>query len=336
MSSNSSKTARTVIFRETGGPQVLKVEKVEIPAPGPQEVRIRVKAIGINRADVMYRNGLYIEQPVFPAGIGYEAAGIIESVGAEIVGWKEGDVVNVMPVFSLNQYATYGELILVPAYTLQKYPESLSYEEAASLWTSYISMYGILVKAAEINSGDSVLINAASSSAGLAAIQLVNFLGGISIAITSSASKQEALLQAGAQHVLVAATQDLVAEVNRITSGKGANIVLDPVGGPLFEKLIAATAERAKVFVYGALSPEPALLPIFDVLSKLPVIKGYSAVDILSDPGALQAGIRLIIDGISQGKLKPLVARSFPLAQVVEAHIALEANRHIGKIVLSV
>jgi NADPH:quinone reductase-like Zn-dependent oxidoreductase len=336
MSSNLSKTARTVIFRETGGPQVLKVENVEIPAPGPQEVRIRVKAIGINRADVMYRNGLYMEQPVFPAGIGYEAAGIIESVGAEVVDWKEGDVVNVMPAFSLNQYSTYGELILVPAYTLQKYPGSLSYEEAASLWTSYISMYGILVKDAEIKNGDSVLITAASSSAGLAAIQLVNFLGGISIAITSSASKRDIIVQAGAQHVIVSAAQDLVTEVNRITSGKGANIVLDPVGGPMFEKLIAATAERAKVFVYGAMSNEPTLLPMFDVLSKLPVIKGYSAVEIMSDPAALQAGIRLIIDGVNQGKLKPLVARSFPITQVVEAHMAIEANQHIGKIVLSI
>jgi len=99
MVSKLSKTARTVIFRETGGPKVLKVENIEINAPGPQEVRVRVKAIGINRADIMYRTGSYIEHPVFPAGIGYEAAGIIESVGVEVADWKEGDVVNIMPPF---------------------------------------------------------------------------------------------------------------------------------------------------------------------------------------------------------------------------------------------
>lgn len=335
MINNLSKTARTVIFRETGGPQVLKVENVEIPAPGPQEVRIQVKAIGVNRADTMYRKGLYMEQPVFPAGIGYEAAGIIESVGAEVTGWKDGDVVNIMPAFSLNQYTTYGELILVPAYTLQKYPESLSYEEAASLWTSFITLYGILVEAAKMKTGDSVLITAASSSAGLAAIQLVNFLGGTSIAVTSTAAKQDALFQAGAQYVIVPSEQDLVAEVYRITAGKGANIILDPVGGSLFEKLIAASAERAQVFLYGVLSHEPTLLPMLDILTKLPVIKGYTALDVMSNFEALQAGIRLIIDGVSQGKLKPLVARSFPITEVVEAHMAMEANQHIGKIVLS-
>jgi NADPH:quinone reductase-like Zn-dependent oxidoreductase len=315
---------------------VLQVEKVEIQAPGAQEVRIQVKAIGVNRADTMYRRGLYIEHPVFPAGLGYEAAGIVESVGAEVTAWKPGDVVNVMPAFSLNQYATYGELIVVPAYTVQQYPASLSFEEAASLWTSFISMYGILVAAAGMKAGDAVLITAASSSAGLAAIQLVNFLGGTSIAVTSSSAKREGLFQAGAQYVIVSSEQDLVAEVQQITTGKGANIVLDPVGGPLFEKIIAATAERGQVFVYGAMSYEPTLLPMFDVLTRLPVIKGYTALDVMSDPAALQAGISLILEGVRQGRLKPLVARTFPMAAVAEAHRAMEAGEQIGKIVLSV
>jgi NADPH:quinone reductase-like Zn-dependent oxidoreductase len=336
MTSKVSKMARKVIFRETGGPEVLKVENVEIPAPGPQEVRIQVKAIGINRADSMYRQGNYIEQPVFPAGIGYEAAGIVESVGSEVAGWKQGDIANVMPGFSLHNYSTYGELVLVPAYTLQRYPSSLSYEEAASLWTSFISMYGILVDAGNMKKDDVVLINAASSSAGLAAIQLVNYLGGISIAVTSSASKREAILKSGAQHVIVSSEQDLTVEVSKITSGKGANFVLDPVGGPLFEKLVSAIAERGQVFLYGALSHQPTLLPAFIVLSKLPVIKGYNAMDVMGNPEALKAGIKLITDGINQGKLKPLVALSYPITEVVKAHEAIEANNHTGKIVLSV
>src|SRR5882757_6016288 len=120
--SNLSKTARTVLFTAVGGPEVLKVEKVEIPAPGAQEVRIQVKAIGLNRADVMYREGNYVEQPVFPAKLGYEAAGIIEAIGDDVTGFAIGDVVSIVPAFSLNSYATYGELIIVPAYTLQKHP----------------------------------------------------------------------------------------------------------------------------------------------------------------------------------------------------------------------
>jgi len=197
-------------------------------------------------------------------------------------------------------------------------------------------MYGILVRAAKMKNRRFGSDHCCIKQRRTGCDPVGQFLGGVSIAITSSASKREALMQAGAQHVIVPAAQDLVAEVHRITSGKGADIVLDPVGGPSFQKLIAATAERAQVFVYGAMSQEPTLLPMFDVLSKLPVIKGYSAIDIMSDPVALQAGIRLITDGVNQGKLKPLVAKSFPVTQVAEAHMAMEANQHIGKIVLSV
>src|SRR5882757_2422190 len=199
--SNLSKTAKTVVFSALGGPEVLKIEKLEIPAPGAQEVRIQVKAIGINRADSMYREGFYPEKPVFPrAKLGYEAAGIIEAIGDGVTGFAIGDVVSIVPAFSLNAYATYGELIVMPAYTLQKHPSNLSFEEAASIWTSFISMYGLLVDAAKIKAGQTVIITAASSSAGLAAIQFTNLMGGISIGVSSSAGKREALLNAGAKH----------------------------------------------------------------------------------------------------------------------------------------
>lgn len=127
--SDLSKISKTVVFHETGKPEVLKIEQLEVPAPGPQEVRIQVKSIGINRADAMYRQGMYIENPVFPAKLGYEAAGIIEAVGSEVTNLSVGDVVNVIPGFSLHNYSSYGEYILMPSYAVHKYPDNLSYDD---------------------------------------------------------------------------------------------------------------------------------------------------------------------------------------------------------------
>jgi NADPH:quinone reductase-like Zn-dependent oxidoreductase len=336
MSTQSSKTAKVVRFTETGGPEVLKIENLEIPGPAAQEVRIQVKAIGLNRADTMFRSGFYIETPKFPSILGYEAAGTIESLGTDVQGFSIGDKVNVIGAFSLKDYGTYGELINVPAYTLQRIPANLSYKQAASTWTNYLTAYGLLIEAAKIKAGQHVLITAASSSAGLAAIQVVNMVGATSIAVTTTVVKKEALLKAGAKHVIVTAEQDIVEEVQKITEGKGADVILDPVGGPLFAKLISAVAERGQVFIYGAMSQEPTPFPIFDILMKCPIIKGYTAFEVIGNPPVLQSAIEFINGGIASGKLVPIISRTFTLDEVVEAHQFMEGNQHTGKIVLTV
>ncbi|GGA83449.1 zinc-dependent alcohol dehydrogenase family protein [Puia dinghuensis] len=333
---NQETAARIVRFSKTGGPEVLQIELVEIQAPGPQEVSIRVKAIGLNRADTMYRMGVYMEQPVFPAKLGYEAAGVVEAVGTEVKGIQVGDKVSVLPAFSLLQYATYGELIVVPAYTIQKHPAVLSFEEAAAVWTSFLSVYGMLIEAAKLRAGEYVVITAASSSAGLAAIQLTNYAGGIPIAVTSSAGKREALLKAGAAHVILAGELSLTQEILKITAGKGADVALDPVGGPQFAPLVRAIREKGRIFVYGALNMTAAEFPTLDVLLKTPTISGYNAMDVLGNPPVLSAAIQYIIGGIAEGKLKPIVGRTFPFEQIVEATKYLESNQQMGKIVVTV
>jgi NADPH:quinone reductase-like Zn-dependent oxidoreductase len=334
--SNHSKKARIVRFTQTGGPEVLTIETVEIPSPGPQEVRIQVKAIGLNRADTMYRRGFYDELPIFPAGLGYEAAGIVEAVGEAVKDVVEGDVVSVLPAFSLHQYATYGELIVVPAYTLQKHPSILSFEEAASVWTSFLTMYGMVADTAGLQPGQSVVITAASSSAGLAAIQVVNYLGGVSIAVTTTAKKRDALLRAGATHVIAVDEQDIAAQVLKLTDNKGADVILDPVAGPMLPRLVKAIAFKGKIFIYGALSQEPVQFPTLEVMQKMPVIYGYNAMDVLANPVKLQAAIRFITDGVTRGRLKPIVGKTFPFDKIVEATQFLEANTHTGKIVVTV
>jgi NADPH:quinone reductase-like Zn-dependent oxidoreductase len=336
MNNYSSKTARTVRFTETGGPEVLKIENLEIRAPNPQEVRIQVKAIGLNRADTMYRSGFYIENPVFPSKLGYEAAGVIEALGAAVQGFDIGDKVNIIAAFSLNEYGTYGELINIPAYTLQKMPADLSFDQAASIWTNYLTAYGLLIEDAKIKSGQYVLITAASSSAGLAAIQVANMVDGITIAVTTTTAKKEALLKAGAKHVIVTSEQDIAGEVQAITGGKGADIILDPVGGRLFSQLVASVAIRGQIFIYGALSLEPTPFPVFDVLMKCPVIKGFTASEVTGNPGVLQSAIEFVNAGLASAKLTPIISKVFTLDQVVEAHRFMEANQHTGKIVMTV
>ena len=332
---NISKLAKVVRFNEVGGPEVLTLEQIEIAAPAPAEVRLQVKAIGVNRIDAVFRMGFF-EPPVFPSKIGFEAAGVVESVGSEVKDLKAGDLVSVVPGFSNRDYGAYGELILVPAYAVQKYPENLSFEEAASLWTSFLAVYGMLVDRANLQAGQSVVINAASSGAGLAAIQMTNLLGGVSIALTTSEAKKAALLEAGAQHVIVTGAEDFSEQVLALTGGKGANVILDAVGGSQFAKLVGAAAEKAKVMAYGVLSNDPGTYPAAGVVFKMITVEGYNMADLLMDPVKAQAGIEFVKDGVRSGKLKPRVGKSFRLEDAVESHCYLDSNQHFGKVVLSV
>ncbi|MDB5283026.1 MAG: Alcohol dehydrogenase zinc-binding domain protein [Bacteroidota bacterium] len=334
--STQTKQVKGIRFHQAGGPEVLKLEQVNIPAPGPQEVRLEVKAIGVNRVDSMFRSGHYSYQPIFPSMLGFEAAGIIEAVGEEVKGLVPGEVVSVLPAFSNHQYGTYGELVLLPAYAIQKHPSNLSFEQAAALWTSYIAAYGMLVDSADLQPGQVVLFNAASSNMGLAIVQTVNLLGGVSIALTSSASKKQTLLDAGAQHVIVTGEQDIAQEVLTITGGKGVDLILDVVGGKHFEHLVAGAAERAQIIVYGALSFEPAVWPAIPVLFKMLSIRGYNMGDLLMDYAKQQAAIAFVKTGVESGKLQPVVGPKFQLSDVADAHRSLEANQHTGKIVLTV
>ena len=328
--------ALIVRFHQTGGPEVLKIEKVDVPPPGPGEVRIAVKALGLNRAETMFRSGHYLEQPRLPARLGYEAAGTVEALGEGVQGLKVGDAVSTIPAFSQNQYGVYGDTAIVPAFAVTKHPASLSWAEAAAVWMQYATAYGALIDIAGLKAGDTLLIPAASSSVGIAAIQIARMIGATPVALTRGSSKRKALLDAGAAHVIATEEQDLVAEAKKLTGGKGARIVFDPVGGPTVAKLTVAMAERGILFLYGALSTEPTPLPLMDVVGKSLTIRGYVLFEITGDPRRLERARKFIVDGLSAGKLKPVVAKTFPLEQIVEAHRYMESNQQVGKIVVTV
>src|SRR6202007_2388631 len=150
--------SRTIKFAKAGGPEVLEFIEAQVPAPCAHEVRIKVKAIGINRAESMWRNDKYIEPVRFPAGLGYEAAGIVDAVGKDVTDFALGDIVSTLPAFSLNKYVMYGEVVLAPDHAVVKHPESLSFIEAASVWMMFITAYGALVFDAQVKAGDFVII----------------------------------------------------------------------------------------------------------------------------------------------------------------------------------
>ncbi len=328
--------ARVVRFHETGGPEVLRLEDIEVPAPGKGDVQIKIHALGLNRAESMFRSGQYLEEPKLPARLGYEAAGTIAAIGPGVQGFKIGDAVSVIPSFSLNAYGLYGELANAPARAVTHHPASLSWTEAAAVWMQYVTAYGALIDIADLKPGDAVVIPAASSSVGLAAIQIANKVGATPIALTRGGSKRKSLVDAGATHVIATDEQDLVKEIRAITGGKGAKIVFDPVGGPTITKLAQATATLGTIFIYGALSTEPTPLPLFVVLGKWLTIRGYVMMEITSDPKRLERAKQFINSGLADGSLKPLIAKTFPLEKIVEAHRYLESNQQIGKVVVTI
>ena len=328
--------SKIVRFHQTGPADVLKLEDVPLSEPAKGEVRLKVEAIGLNRAEVMFRQGQYLEAPVFPSRLGYEAAGVVDAVGPGVEGIQIGDRVSTIPSFSIGKYGVYGESATVPAYAVAAYPASLSAAEGAAIWMQYMTAYGALVEYGQLKKEDFVLITAASSSVGLAAIQIVKSVGAMAVATTRGDSKKKFLLEAGADHVIVSDNEDVADKTKQITGGKGATIIFDPVAGPLLQNLCSAAAQQAVIFEYGALSPDPTPFPLFEALAKGLTIRGYTLFEIVADADKMARGKNFIHQGLASKALKPIIAKTFALEQIVEAHRYMESNRQMGKIVVTV
>ncbi|GJL61202.1 MAG: NADPH:quinone reductase [Nitrospirales bacterium] len=327
---------KVVRFYETGEPDVLKIEDLPLTEPGKGEVRLKVEALGLNRAEVMFRKGQYLETPAFPSRIGYEASGTVDAVGPDTNGIRVGDRVSTIPSFSVGQYGVYGESAVVPAFAVARYPDNLSPIEGAAIWMQYMTAYGALIEYGNLNKHDTVLITAASSSVGLAAIQIVKAMGATAIAVTRGSDKKGFLLEAGADHVIMTDEEDLVTQVDTLTSGKGCRLVFDPIAGPILEKLAEATSHEGIIFEYGALSSDPTPFPLLSALSKGLTVRGYTLFEIVSNPERFARGKQHIYQGLESGKLKPIIDRTFPLEEIVEAHRYMESNQQKGKIVVTV
>lgn len=327
--------SQIVRMHQTGGPEVLRFEDIEVGDPGAGELRIRIEAIGLNRSEAMFRSGAYLVPPRLPTLLGYEAAGIVEALGEGVQGIAPGERVCVLPMYRLGDYGVYGEKAIVPARAVMKAPAHLSPVHAAAIWMQYLTALGI-IEVGKAGIGDYVLIPAASSSVGLAAIQLANWAGAVPIALTRHSAKADVLKAHGARHVIATAETDMVAEVQRITGGKGARVVFDPVGGPYVETLANAMAEDGILMIYGSLSGQATPYPHWPAALKGLSLRGWVASWIWNRPERLERAKDLVLRGLASGHLKPIIARTFPLAQIADAHRYLESNQQVGKIIVTV
>jgi len=324
--------SRVVRFHQLGGPEVLRVEQVSVAAPKSGEVRIAIGAIGLNRVESMFRRG-EMGAPKFPSRIGYEAAGVVEALGPDVKGFAVGDTVAVLSGLSMEEYGVCADTALYRADMLIKQPANLSVEDSAAAWMQYLTAYAI-IGVADLARDEPIVITAASSSVGLAAIEIANLLGAAPIAVTRGREKVAALQRHGARHVIVSNEEDLAARVRSLTGGTGARVIFDAVAGDTLNALIDAASPRGCIVVYGTLggAVSPIVLP--PAMLKGLSIRGYAMNEFVSDPRNRFRALEFVYYGLGTGKLQPVIDRIFPLENIVEAYRHLESNVQVGKIVV--
>ncbi|MGC5008869.1 zinc-dependent alcohol dehydrogenase family protein [Streptomyces sp. NBC_00353] len=325
--------SKIVRFHATGGPEVLTLDDIEVREPGHGEIRVRTRALGVNRADSVLRNNHLVE---LPSGIGWEASGEVDAIGPDVEGFTVGDAVSLIPCFRPIDYPIHGELAIAPATAVVKHPDTLSWEQAAALWGQYLTAYGALIETADLKAGDTVLIPAASSSVGLAAIQIARSVGARPVALTRTSAKRQRLLDEGAEAVIVTGEEDVVTRVNELTDGHGARVIFDPVGGPALAGLIGAAAPGGTVIIYGALSSEATTVPVWELIGKSLTIRGYKVFDLTTDVERRKVAVDWVLDGLARETLRPVIDTVFPLEDIVRAHRRLESGSQVGKIVVTV
>ncbi|WP_399920719.1 zinc-dependent alcohol dehydrogenase family protein [Streptomyces kanamyceticus] len=328
----TSSSTKAVLFHELGGPDVLRVEEVTLPAPGPGEVLFRVEAIGLNRAEALFRAGTYYYRPTLPGSrLGYEAAGVVEAVGDGVTAYRPGDPVMAAANFDFGVHGVYGERVLLPEASVVPRPAGVDAVTSAAVWLTYSTAYGALVETAGLAPGDHVVITGASSGVGTAAIQTALRLGAIPIATTRGEAKRQQLLELGAAHVVTTDSEDVVKEVRRFTGGKGAEVAFDGIGGPGFATLGDALAPGGTAVLYGTLDRRPIELSL-----NWPQTVHTYANGVLTGSEDFRRRVSAFIgSGLAGGTLAPVIGETFHgLESMPDAHRLMESNTHMGKIVV--
>jgi NADPH:quinone reductase-like Zn-dependent oxidoreductase len=341
---------RAVVLTGTGGPEVLRVEERPDPVAGPGDVRIAVRAAGINFADTMARVGLYPDAPKLPCVVGYEVAGEVESVGEGVEDHKVGD--RVMAGTRFNGHA---ELVTVPADQVIPLPKKLSFEEGAAFPVNYGTAYAALVIMGGLKAGERVLIHAAAGGVGISATQIAKGIGA-EIFGTSSASKHDAIREQGVDHAIDYRTLDFEEEVGRITGGDGVDVIMDALGPTSFRKDYRLLRSGGRLIMYGASelqtgSGKRDLPSALRAMVRMPVAtmpwwksvgvmnenKGVFGLNMLSwwdREGNLDRVTQPLMAALEKGELKPVVSEAFPFDRAPDAHRFIEERRNVGKVVL--
>lgn len=328
-----TKTMRAVEITQPGGPDVLKMTTRPVPQIGADDVLVRVAAAGVNRPDVAQRSGVYPPPPGASDIPGLEIAGRIVEVGAAVSGWKVGD-----EVCALVTGGGYAEYCAVPAGQCLPVPKGLSLVEAASLPETFFTVWSNVFDRGRLTAGETLLIQGGSSGIGVAAIQMAKALGSRVIVTAGSDDKCRACLDFGADVAVNYKTQDFVDVVKQATVGKGADVILDMVGGDYLKREVACVALEGRIVLIAFLGGPQATIDIMPLMLKRASITGST---LRARPVAFKAAIAAALRAkvwplIEAGRIKSAVHRVFTLEEAAQAHALMETSTHIGKIVLTV
>jgi NADPH:quinone reductase-like Zn-dependent oxidoreductase len=337
---------RCVEITGVGGPEVLCLREGPDPRPGLGEVCVRVKAVGVNFADVMMRMGLYPGAPKIPFTPGYEAAGVVAELGPDVSVWKQGDRV-IVP----TNYGGYSDRLIVRADELFRLPEGKSFEAGAALAVNYLTAYEALIEQGNLQEGRRVLIHGAAGGVGIAAVQIAKIFGA-QIFGTASASKHGALKAQGVHRPIDYRSEDFERVVREETHGRGVHIALDPVGGKSYIKSYRSLAKGGKLIVYGFSAStdgrrrnwlrvawqvlRTSRFSPFDLMNQNRGVIGIHLGRMTDQKEILVPAMRRIVGWWEEGKIEPMVGASFPLEQARLAHEYIQDRKNIGKVVLTV
>ncbi len=336
---------RIVKFSQFGGPEVLKIILEDRKCPRDDEVRVKIKALGLNQAEVMLREGRYVEQPSLPCRLGIEASGIVEAVGKNVDCIDIGDQVCCLPFLSwdkydswtnqsIQKYGTYGETAIVPAWTITKKLLSQSFEDSAASWCQYLTAWGGLVNNVNLKKCKNCVITGASSSAALGAMQIVKTFGVKVIGISRSLKKEPQLLKLGYDQILSLDDPEIEKKLLLSTENVGFDVAYDCIGGEHFSKLINCVKPRGIIVNYGNLNLNHAEVFTLPLLSKRILIKFHSIFDTTRNNIERRKGVSWINNKLEAGVLKPIIAKIFKLDEIVEAHRYLDKGGHLGKTIV--
>jgi NADPH:quinone reductase-like Zn-dependent oxidoreductase len=335
---------RQVVTTRNGGVQVLKVEEAPDPKPAKGQVVIRVKAAGLNFADILARQGLYPDGPKKPCVMGYEVAGVVEGVGDQADRALVGKA-----VVAMTRFGGQSELVVVNSKQFFEKPESLTFEQGAAIPVNYLTAYALLAVMGSLQPGESVLIHNAGGGVGLAALDIAKRLNAVTYG-TASPSKHEFLRERGLDHPIDYRNQDWLPVLKEMTNGRGVELVIDPIGGGHWKKSYLALRSTGRLGMFGVstasangLKGKLGLLKAawqtpwfhpFGLLNKNKGVFGLNLGHMWHEGEKVAEWMRTILDGVKEGWVRPYVDKAFPFDQVGEAHTYIESRKNIGKVIL--
>jgi putative PIG3 family NAD(P)H quinone oxidoreductase len=324
---------RFVEAAAAGGPDVLQLAETDVPQPGPGEVLIRVAAAGVNRPDVLQRAGLYPPPPGASPVLGLEVAGTIVATGQQVQGWRLGDV-----VCALVPGGGYAEFCVTPAAHCLPIPRGLGVTEAAALPETFFTVWSNVFDRGRLARGESFLVHGGTSGIGTTAIQLARAFGARVFATAGSPEKCAVCRELGAEQAIDYRQADFVAAVREATGGRGVDVILDMVGGPYVERNLRVLAVEGRLVQIAFLQGSKVTLDLVHLMVRRQTITGSTLRPrSVAEKAAIAAALReKVWPLIEAGTVRPMIDRTFPLADAAAAHRLMESSQHIGKIVLTV